>query len=722
MKRNAFFWTIAFLLISSTGFGAASADTVINISNIPEQGLLLDKGWKFHAGDNPAWVKSKVVDDGWKSINPAQDIYFLPQVRKAEIGWFRLKLHIDSSLVNESLAFNLYQAGASEIYLNGRLIYSLGIVNKDYEKERTQQTYNLPFTIRFDNQPTQTIAIRYSFTHKNFFINYIAANPCLQITLNKADRGFAFHQSDYEGNAFKEVVIITLYALIGLMSLFLYFSFRTQKTYFYFGLYCIISAVYNVFILMAFSLPGLSTSLISSLYLAAHIFSLFTLVILLEVIYIISKVHNKVTYYFLFFYAVFSIASFFFLYTLSAIICFLFYLIGYIEVLRSLRIAVRKKIPSSLILLIVFVCVVILEATMLYEFGIRNFRLAYAVGVVYLVSLPIGLSFFLAGEYARTGRSLQAKVVEVEQLSQKTIAQEQEKQQILADQNIVLERQVTERTAELNQSLRHLKSTQTQLIQSEKMASLGELTAGIAHEIQNPLNFVNNFSEINTELVSEMKGEIEKGDLEEIKAIASDIEENSKKINMHGKRADAIVKGMLQHSKVGNGAKEPTNINALVEECMRLAYHGLRAKDKSFNAELASHLDETLPKVNVIPQDMVRVMLNLFNNAFYAVNQKQKTAGADYKPTVEVSTELASPPAGGGGGLIIKVKDNGTGIPDAIKDKIMQPFFTTKPTGEGTGLGLSLTYDMVVKGHGGSIEVVTKERQFTEFNIKLPLN
>jgi signal transduction histidine kinase len=185
---------------------------------------------------------------------------------------------------------------------------------------------------------------------------------------------------------------------------------------------------------------------------------------------------------------------------------------------------------------------------------------------------------------------------------------------------------------------------------------------------------------------------------------------------MHGKRADAIVKGMLQHSQTGSGTKEPTNINALADECMRLAYHGLRAKDKSFNAEMAKHLDETLPKINVIPQDMVRVMLNLFNNAFYAVNQKAKTAGADYTPTVELTT--FAPPLGGWGA---KVKDNGTGIPDAIKDKIMQPFFTTKPTGEGTGLGLSLTYDMVVKGHGGSIDVDTKEGEFSIFTIQLPI-
>ena len=269
-------------------------------------------------------------------------------------------------------------------------------------------------------------------------------------------------------------------------------------------------------------------------------------------------------------------------------------------------------------------------------------------------------------------------------------------------------------------TLTELKSTQTQLIQSEKMASLGELTAGIAHEIQNPLNFVNNFSEVSVELLAELKEEEAKGNKEDVIAIADDLTQNLEKIRHHGKRADAIVKGMLQHSQSGSGVKEPTNINAMVDECMRLAYHGLRAKDKTFNAELVTHLDETLPKVNVIQQDIVRVMLNLFNNAFYAMNKKQKLAGEDYKPEVSVMT-APQPPEGGAKGIIITVKDNGIGIPDAIKEKIMQPFFTTKPTGEGTGLGLSLPYDMVVKGHGGNIAVESEEGEGSAFIISLPI-
>jgi two-component system NtrC family sensor kinase len=271
----------------------------------------------------------------------------------------------------------------------------------------------------------------------------------------------------------------------------------------------------------------------------------------------------------------------------------------------------------------------------------------------------------------------------------------------------------------LEKAYSDLKTTQTQLIQSEKMASLGELTAGIAHEIQNPLNFVNNFSEVNKEMLEELKAESEKPKAErdeqlEIELI-NDLIENETKINHHGKRADFIVKGMLLHSRNSSGEKELTNINRMADEFFKLSYQGLRAKDKDFNAGLITNFAENLPEVNVAHQDIGRVLLNLFNNAFYAVNQKKKTAGADYKPEVTVTTSTEK------NNLVIKVKDNGNGISDAIKDKIMQPFFTTKPTGEGTGLGLSLSYDIVVKGHGGSIRANTKEGEGSEFIINLPI-
>jgi signal transduction histidine kinase len=267
---------------------------------------------------------------------------------------------------------------------------------------------------------------------------------------------------------------------------------------------------------------------------------------------------------------------------------------------------------------------------------------------------------------------------------------------------------------QIEKTLVDLKQAQSQLVQAEKMASLGELTAGIAHEIQNPLNFVNNFSEVNQELIAEMRDELEKGNLEEVAEMAKQIGDNEGKIVHHGKRADAIVKGMLQHSRTSSSTKEPTDINALADEYFRLAYHGMRAKDKSFNAAMPASYDSSIGLIPVIPQDIGRVLLNLYNNAFYAVHEKMKGSDRDYDPTVSVSTLKSD------GKVEIIVKDNGNGIPQKVKDKIFQPFFTTKPTGQGTGLGLSLSYD-IVKAHGGEIKVETKEGEFTEFIISLSL-
>ncbi len=284
----------------------------------------------------------------------------------------------------------------------------------------------------------------------------------------------------------------------------------------------------------------------------------------------------------------------------------------------------------------------------------------------------------------------------------------------LKEKNKALERKVAERTEELRISFENLKAAQSQLIQSEKMASLGELTAGIAHEIQNPLNFVNNFSEVSNELIDEMMEEIDNNDLEEVKAIAGDVKQNLDKINHHGKRADAIVKGMLQHSRSSDGKKEPTDINALADEYLRLAYHGIRAKDKSFNAALKTDFDESIGKVNIAAQDVGRVILNLITNAFYAVDEKKLSAAENYEPTVTVSSKKNAEK------IEIKVADNGNGIPKSALDKIFQPFFTTKPTGQGTGLGLSLSYD-IVKAHGGELKVETNMNEGTQMRIILPL-
>jgi two-component system, NtrC family, sensor kinase len=280
--------------------------------------------------------------------------------------------------------------------------------------------------------------------------------------------------------------------------------------------------------------------------------------------------------------------------------------------------------------------------------------------------------------------------------------------------------EITRQKEELEQAVVDLKSAQTQLIHAEKMASLGELTAGIAHEIQNPLNFVNNFSEVNIELASELREEIARVNVDEptklsLQSLASSIIQNQEKINQHGKRADSIVKGMLQHSRTNNGQKEGVDLNSLADEYFRLSYHGLRAKDKLFNARLTTHFDEKMGIINLVPQDLGRALLNFFNNAFYAVSEKKKLNIPGYDPEVTLTVKRI------GGYAEIRIRDNGIGIPDAIRDKIFQPFFTTKPTGMGTGLGLSLSYDIITKLHQGNIICQSREGEGTEFIIRLPI-
>ena len=704
-----------FFLIPLIAFGSLKTDSVVNLNKIPKDGVLLDKGWKFHTGDNPDWAKPGFDDTKWDTIDPAKDIYYLPRVKEAGISWFRLKLQVDPSLFNKTIGMIIYQTGASDVYLNGKLIYHFGKID-GRDKKRTVRTYGLPLSLKFDAKSVQEITARFYYNKSDFIINYLTPNYAFKVVLKNVNDMLGHALSESNSYILQDILLIALYILLAVTSLFLYFSHRFQLAYLYIGLYCLGSIVSAFFRIVTYSIPTIAVSAASACYLFSHIVSVCTVYTFFFGMYRLFNQKKSYFYYFMVLYAIASIPVFLFFYPWSNIFALSFTILIAIDGLIVQARAIREGHTSAwillltlLVFLLMFICFILISLAGDLSFGLN-------VAAASLFVIPIGLCIFLANEFARTGRSLQLRIFEVQRLSQKSILQEQEKQQILVSQNERLEQQVTERTAELNQSLTHLKATQTQLIQSEKMASLGELTAGIAHEIQNPLNFVNNFSEVNTELISELKLEADKGDLQEIKAIAVDIEENSKKINIHGNRAAAIVKGMLEHSRASTGKKELTDINALADEYLRLSYHGLRAKDKSFNAETVTDFDVELHKINVIPQDIGRVLLNLFNNAFYAVNQKAKTAGADYKPEVSVTTSHENDK------VTIVVKDNGVGIPDTIKEKVMQPFFTTKPTGEGTGLGLSLTYDLVVKGHGGSITVNSVEGEGSDFIVTLPVN
>ena len=392
---------------------------------------------------------------------------------------------------------------------------------------------------------------------------------------------------------------------------------------------------------------------------------------------------------------------------------FLLLVMGYtLRAIWQLR-AYSPARPVGLALVPIMLCVlgqVVLQ--LLDEKLLKEYEDWFGIGYTVAYSWLTGMFFTARGQKKRLAIEEQRR------------AEEARAQQLIVDRNAELEQIIMTRTADLRQqtedlqhALDELQTTQVQLIQAEKMASLGELTAGIAHEIQNPLNFVNNFAEVSGELAQELAEERSRPvrDPELEAELLLDLKQNMQKITQHGQRAASIVRGMLEHSRASTGERQPTDLNALADEYLRLAYHGLRAKDKAFNATLKTDFAPDLGLVDVVPQDIGRVLLNLFTNAFYAVQQRQQAGEPGYVPTVRVRTERQ------GDEVVVQVQDNGTGIPEAVKAKIFQPFFTTKPTGEGTGLGLSLSYDLVVKGHSGTLDVASEAGQGATFTMTLPV-
>jgi signal transduction histidine kinase len=706
---------VVFLFCFSAAYGQPADSENFKLEQLPAN---VTDQWKFHAGDNASWADTAFDDHNWQHIDATQRYHFLPQVAKAQIGWFRLTLNVSPALRKKAVAMIINQYGAAEVYFNGVLIRSIGRVSSDSENERTRFSTAEPLNLQLTNAPQQYIAIRYSFNNSNLVIGHglqvIRASFC---QVDRAWDDFFLRVDYYTTRAW----VSGGFMLLCILQLAIYLFNRERKVNLYLSLYALMQMITlaNGLLIPMIHTGGWYNFELALFNIAAPLDFVFLMMMtyaffdykrgprfkivatlsfpVIVVQFIADNAYNE------------------YVLAIDNTIIYLAIIGLSIKAIRDKKTGAKLFLAGIVVSMIFFVLFSANGAVLSQPFLAECFEVALA-----FITPAIVLSILLAREFAQNIVSLRLKLVEVENLSARSLQQEQEKQQILANQNIVLEQQVAERTAELNQSLIHLKATQTQLIQSEKMASLGELTAGIAHEIQNPLNFVNNFSDVNREMLEELKAETIKPKAERDEQLETelinDLIENEQKINHHGKRADAIVKGMLQHSRTASGQKEPTDLNALADEYLRLAYHGLRAKDKDFNAELITRFDEKLPQANVIPQDIGRVLLNIINNAFYATQQKAKTAGLDYKPEVEISTAQQN------GFVIITVKDNGNGIPDAIKDKIMQPFFTTKPTGEGTGLGLSLSYDIVVKGHGGKIDMESKEGVGSEFTVMLPLN
>ena len=689
------------LLISVPVASQQNLET-IKITDLGPDGILLDRGWKFSADDNAEFANPGYDDSAWRPIDPTSDIVTsLPEVPEGQICWMRISLSVDSAVTQWLM--ELQQSVASEVYLNGKLIHRFGVLEGD---DITALSPNQKFlSIPFEKGGPQLLAVRFvKQPHIPYGTHWDSSNPCVKIVLRTVEDSGTYNRQVYGARNELNSFLFGIFLILAILYLAFYAFYPEQKANLLFSIYAFQRALSSaVFTFAYFRLEVVELyTLLKYVFLFFWVFG--DLILLAAVYYLLKRKWDWIFYIMLLF-GIICIPFGFFAYDWGWKIYggFFTHALNIVITLVAVRSFSSNRMAAWIAgiggICFMFVWVVF-TLGLLPDYGIYLFVLAH-------LSIPLAVSIYLGYEFARTNRSLRQKLNEVSILSQ-------EKQQMLAEQNETLEKQVTERTSQLKKSLEDLRSAQAQLIQSEKMASLGELTAGIAHEIQNPLNFVNNFSELNKELIDELMEKAYAGSLNEVQKLASDIKQNEAKIEEHGKRADGIVKNMLQHSRSTSGQKELIDINALCDEYLRLAYHGYRAKDKSFNAQLTTNFDSTISKVTAVRQDIGRAMLNLLNNAFYAVHQKSKHTSDGHQPTITIATKNIN------GKIEIRIRDNGNGITATVKEKIFQPFFTTKPTGEGTGLGLSLAYDIITKAHGGEINVETKEGEGSEFIIRLP--
>ena len=667
-------------------------------------------GWVFHQGNDTNWAKKDIDLSGWKILKPTElSLKYADSTGRVE-AWFRVNIKLDSSLGNKLFGITLNSWVASDLYVNGELVTDDGNTS-NYEKPfREVNPYGkLSYHANLKAGEVYTIAIHfmdYKSTLSPSKLRSEALGNLYNFMVLTGSKYDIYALERIKENSIFNSISLSVCAILSLLFWILFIQNPTEKNLrlIAYGTTSITITFFSIF-QMQYASVNYNTYEIWTIV-NAFAGNLSFIFILLIIVNIFKRKVTKGLKIFIVIYFI-SLFSVFLMPATSTILnstltglLFIVCLYYIVTSWKNLKGAQWAVVVGLLIFLLLLIGV--------YTFGgpLISFSLA--------LSFPLSLLVYVSMRFKEIITEVQHHANQVLQLS------EEKKEQALNQQKI-LQEEVNKQTTEIRTTLDHLKATQSQLIQSEKMASLGELTAGIAHEIQNPLNFVNNFSEINTELIDELTSEAEKGDLDEVKVIAKDIKENEEKIKLHGNRASSIVKGMLEHSRNTSGKKELTDINALADEYLKLAYHGLRAKDKSFNADFKTDFEESIPKIKIVPQDIGRVFLNLINNAFYACNERSRNAvnekqkAESYKPIVEIRSKLTD------GKIEISIIDNGNGIPKEIKEKIFQPFFTTKPTGKGTGLGLSLAYD-IVKAHGGELKVNTVEKTGTEFIIQLPIN
>ena len=653
------------------------------------------------------WQFMKQGDSTWTKLKPVELSAKMTDENKRLEGWLRFRFKLSAEFDNIALGLRYSGWAAAELYVDGKLIQSFGMIGTDAASFHEYNPSNkMPVPVNMQPRVEHEISIRFADYTNPFSSGEIKSATSglyqfIRLTGPEYKTRFAKHIREWPVYATFWISICTVLTLLFWLLAFLN---RQEKNLTLFAVCATLFLIMFYFkVLSEDGVIGFKEYIIS--FAAFNLFSTFSSCLTLIIVATVFK--DKVAgwlkgvialLFLLGFVNLFAKGALAALGTLIPVFIYLWYIISSRKTLKGAQWAI-------VIGLLLFSFMVFLYIAMISKYKTDFIPYNMLIASCLILSFPLSLLVYIALRFKEI-------VTEVRQNAEQVMKLSEEKKEQALKQQKILEEEVARQTIELRTSLENLKSTQSQLIQSEKMASLGELTAGIAHEIQNPLNFVNNFSEVSNELIDEMNDELNKGDIEEAKAISSDIKQNLEKINHHGKRADAIVKGMLQHSRSSSGVKEPTDINALCDEYLHLSYHGLRAKDKSFNATMKTDFDPSIGNINIIPQDMGRVILNLITNAFYAVDEKKKSGIENYEPTVSVSTKKIN------GKVEINVADNGSGIPQKVLDKIFQPFFTTKPTGQGTGLGLSLSYD-IVKAHSGELKVETKEGDGAAFIINL---
>ncbi len=716
------------LLLLAVQFAKAQDTTIVVSSNMFDKftdqlSLANDNAWLFRPGNDSNWAQPHIDTAGWIKMNQTTDLKKYADKNGRVEGWFRIKLKFDSSLLNKELWIDFVPWAATKFYVDGKLMATRGNTGDNGKPFEEYNGDHEPLAITFNSDTAHSFAIH--------FVGYLSPFPPhdLKYKSSSADLLTIVGPNPYINLVkFRTVVYsffntwVAVCAVLSLLFWLLAFQNRREKNLLW------IAVCTSLYTLLNFSLVSQNT--IGLHYITYYIFDEIGLVSISLLIFICiplllnrifkRKLTSKLIILLVALFLLFFLRSFFHVSRTINV------LIGGVTILSTLGICLYyiinswKKLKGAqwaivigLLFSLFTICTTFIYA--IIAGSLSNIYVAFASLSCFVLSFPISLLVYVSMRFKEIIQEVSLNADKVVQLSEDKRLQAENQQQILQEE-------VDRQTAEIRHTLDNLKVTQKQLIQSEKMASLGELTAGIAHEIQNPLNFVNNFSEVNSEMIDELKNELATGNLQLANEIADDIKSNEEKINHHGKRADAIVKGMLQHSRSSSGVKEPTDINTLADEYLRLSYHGLRAKDKDFNVEMKTDFDPSIGKINIVPQDIGRVLLNLYNNAFYACTERSRSAAnqqksnnlISYEPTVSVTTKKS------GNSVIVTVGDNGNGIPESIKEKIFQPFFTTKPTGSGTGLGLSLSYD-IVKAHGGEIKAESKEGEGTVFIIQLPV-